>query len=109
MNAPDPESIKISAINYLRNVGGHLAADIFSRSKLEIKTVQLNYFWQKSSLEQRTLFNERTCQRMLKIKKVLAANRSGGLLTGLTMMESVSRNYESSISRHIKMLGNSAI
>jgi hypothetical protein len=40
MKIPDPESIKISAICYLRDVGMHHAADILSRSKLEIKTAQ---------------------------------------------------------------------
>ena len=40
MKIPDPESIKISAISYLRDIGVHQAADILSRSKLEIKTAQ---------------------------------------------------------------------
>ena len=40
MQIPEPESIKISAISYLRDVGEHQAADILSRSKLEIKTAQ---------------------------------------------------------------------
>lgn len=40
MNIPDPDSIKISAISYLREMGARQAADILSRSKLEIKTAQ---------------------------------------------------------------------
>jgi hypothetical protein len=40
MKIPDPESIKISAVKYLRDVGKSQVADVLARSKLEIKTAR---------------------------------------------------------------------
>ncbi|HOO50848.1 MAG TPA: hypothetical protein PLK94_06125 [Alphaproteobacteria bacterium] len=40
MKIPNPDSIKNSAISYLREIEAHQAADILSRSKLEIQTAR---------------------------------------------------------------------